>query len=358
MTQRLDPSAPHAASSRRGALAIALGLCLAFSGGALASCGGDSAPSGQREVVIYCALDQTFSEPLLKRFERETGIRVRAEYDVEAHKTVGLVNRLREERSRPRCDVFWNNEVAHTVSLASDGLLASYDSPSARNVPEEFRDRQRRWTGFAARGRVFIVNTQRLDPAQLSSIFDLVDPRFAGLGCMARPLTGTTLTHFTSLCEELGEERVLGFLRAVRSSDVGLTGGNAQVMRQVSDGTFAFGLTDTDDVQVALDKGAPVVAVWPDQDELGALVIPNTIAVLADAPHPAEARALVDWVLRPEIEAELAVSPSAQIPLRAEVARPAHVRSAAELKVQAVDWERTGAAIGTRLEQFKEIVLD
>lgn len=355
MTQRTPHTHDRFSSSRRSALALALSLAAS---GALASCDGDSAAAGEREVVIYCSLDQTFSEPLLKRFERETGIRVRAEYDVEAHKTVGLVGRLREERARPRCDVFWNNEAAHTVSLANEGLLASYDSPSARAIPEEFRDPQRRWTGFAARGRVFIVNTQRLDPAQLKSIFDLVDPKFAGLGCMARPLTGTTLTHFTSLCEELGEERVLGFLRSARDANIGWTGGNAQVMRQVSDGTFAFGLTDTDDYQVALDKGAPVALVWPDQHEFGALVIPNTIAVLADAPHPAEARALVDWVLRPEIEAELAASESAQIPVRAEVKRPAHVSSAADIKVQSVDWERTGASIGARLEQFKEIVLD
>jgi len=356
MTQRNRATTPPPALSRRDALSLALAAMLACAG--VSSCADSSSEAVQREVVIYCSLDQTFSEPLLKRFERETGIRVRAEYDVEAHKTVGLVNRLREERARPRCDVFWNNEVAHTVALASDGLLASYDSPSARSIPEEFRDPQRRWTGFAARGRVFIVNTQRLDPAQVKSIFDLVDPKFAGLGCMARPLTGTTLTHLTSLCEELGEERVLGFLRTARATKLGLTGGNAQVMRQVSDGTYAFGLTDTDDYQVAFEKGAPVALVWPDQDELGALVIPNTIAVLADAPHPVEARALVDWVLRPEIEAELAASSSAQIPVRAEVKRPAHVSSAADIKVQRVDWERTGAAIGKRLEQFKELVLD
>jgi hypothetical protein len=110
------------------------------------------------DVVLYCALDQVFSEELVREFERETGLRVRAEFDVEAQKTVGLVRRLREEAARPRCDVFWNNEIAHTVSLAEDGLLSPYDSPSAADIPEEFRDPQRRWTGFAARARVFIVN--------------------------------------------------------------------------------------------------------------------------------------------------------------------------------------------------------
>jgi len=103
------------------------------------------------DVVIYCALDQVDSEPILREFEERTGLKVLAEFDVEAHKTVGLVRRIREERDRTRCDVFWNNEIAHTVSLARDGLLAEYDSPSAAGIPENFRDPERRWTGFAAR---------------------------------------------------------------------------------------------------------------------------------------------------------------------------------------------------------------
>ena len=64
------------------------------------------------------------------------------------------------ERARTRCDVFWSNEFAQMVSLANDGLLAAYDSPSAAEIPAGFRDPGRRWTGFAARARVFIVNTE------------------------------------------------------------------------------------------------------------------------------------------------------------------------------------------------------
>ncbi|MCA8967677.1 MAG: hypothetical protein KDC48_22540, partial [Planctomycetes bacterium] len=108
------------------------------------SCGNDSSgAAGKHEVVLYCALDQVHAEPLIREFEERTGIDVRAEYDIEAHKTVGLVRRIREEQGRPRCDVFWNNEIAHTVSLANDGLLMPYDSPSAADIPEAFRDPER-----------------------------------------------------------------------------------------------------------------------------------------------------------------------------------------------------------------------
>lgn len=308
------------------------------------------------DVTIYCALDQVHSEPLLRRFEAETGLRVRMEFDVEAHKTVGLVERIRAERARPRCDVFWNNEIANTVALADEGLLASYDSPSAADIPESFRDPQRRWTGFAARARVFIVNTDLVpDPSVLTGMQDLLAPRWAGRVVMAAPLTGTTLTHFAALWDVLGEEAVLDYLESARDAGVHIVKGNGHVMRLVRDGQMAWGWTDTDDYNVAREGGYPVTVVYPDQGGLGTMVIPNTVAILADAPHPKAARRLVDWILSEDVEAELAAGRSAQIPVRASVPHPATVRSLDEFDVMKVDFTATGKEIGARLERFKEI---
>jgi iron(III) transport system substrate-binding protein len=321
---------------------------------ALAAC------SREPDVVLYCSLDQMFSETLVKEFEQKTGLVVRAEYDIEAAKTVGLVMRLREERARPRCDVFWNNELAHTVALANEGLLASYDSPSAADIPEEFRDPQRRWSAFAARGRVFIVNTTLADPAELDSLEDLFDAKWKGKVCMARPLTGTTLTHLTALYATEGDAAGDEFVRKLEASGVNLVQSNGQVMRLVREGQMAWGLTDTDDFNVARMDGHPVAQVFPDQRSAanpgarGALLIPNSVAILANAPHPEAARKLVDFILSREVEEKLAFADGAQIPVRAGVKRPEHVKSAAELSVMKVDWSKVGADVERRLGQFKE----
>lgn len=67
-------------------------LCLLFSfAGLLQACSPIPSPN---QVVVYTSVDQPFSEPILDRFEEETGVRVLAVYDVEAAKTTGLVNRL------------------------------------------------------------------------------------------------------------------------------------------------------------------------------------------------------------------------------------------------------------------------
>lgn len=309
---------------------------------AAAGCPGTPSNAPAREVVVYCALDRLYAEPILQAFEARTGIAVRSKWDAEATKTTGLVEALRAERDRPRCDVFWNNEVGQTVRLAREGLLAPYDSPSAAGLPADARDDQRRWTGFAARARVLLVNTD-LVPSEADgprSYRDLADPRWRGRVAIAGPLFGTTATHAAALFAALGPDEAKAWWRSLRANDVVVCPGNATVKDKVAAGEVAFGLTDSDDANLALLAQKPVRVVFPDQEEggLGTLLIPNSVALLAGAPHPAEARALIDHLLSVEVEAELARSRSAQVPLRAGTPRPAWIP--AQLRTIATTWEK------------------
>lgn len=313
------------------------------------------------ELVVYCALDQEHAEPILARFERETGLDLDVQFDVEANKTVGLVARIKQESSRPRCDVFWNNECAHSAALAEQGLLQPYESPNAVAIPAQYKDAQHRWTGFAARARVLIVNTDRLDPARVHGWAELLAPEWAGQVSMARPLTGTTLTHMAALFALRGEAPMRALLRDLAERNAAgrfdLASGNANVMRMVRDGQVAFGWTDSDDYNVAREQGFHVAQVLPDQDGEGCLLIPNSVAIVRGAPHPEAARRLIDYLLAPAVEEELARSRSAQIPLRAEVPRPAHVVAIDELVQLRVDWPALGRELEQRQLELKEIFL-
>ena len=118
------------------------------------SCGCKGKKPAQ-EVVIYTSLDKVFSQPILEAFEKETGIDVLPVYDSEATKTTGLVNRLIAEKNNPRADVFWNSESGRTIVLKQKGVLAKYVSPSASDIPSQFKDPDGCWTGFAARWALF-----------------------------------------------------------------------------------------------------------------------------------------------------------------------------------------------------------
>src|SRR3954447_6020579 len=210
---------------------------------------------GAPEVVVYSALDQEFSQPIFEAFTRETGIIVRAKYDAESTKTVGLVQAILAERERPRCDLFWNNEILNTHRLEGAGLLRAYKSPAAERYPSSVRSPHNLWYGFAARARVLIFNTNQIPEEQRpTSIRDLADPRWANRCGIAKPLFGTTATHAACLFAAWGDEKAKGFFHGVKGN-AKIMSGNRQVAEAVAGGSLAFGLTDTDDAVGQIKAG-------------------------------------------------------------------------------------------------------
>ena len=251
------------------------------------------APS-PREVVVYSALDREFSEPVLNDFQQQTGLVVRAQYDVESTKTVGLVRRIIQEQNRPVCDVFWNNEILHTLRLKKLGLLSEYRAANADDFPASYRSPTGHWYGLAARARVLLVNRQLVPQAeQPDSIEDLADPKWRDRVGIAKPLFGTTATHAAVLFSKLGEASAQEFFRNLKGQ-ARILSGNKQVATAVGRGQLAFGLTDTDDAIIEVEQGQPVDIIFPDQDEagLGALFIPNTVAIIRGGPHERERTAI------------------------------------------------------------------
>ncbi len=291
-----------------------------------------------QHVVAYVALDREFSQPILDSFARETGIRVDPVFDVEASKTVALVNRILAEKERPLCDVFWNNELLQTLRLKTEGALQSYDSPNAADIPSLYQDPEHYWTGFAARARVIIYNKNIIKPEAIPvSIFEWgKGGKNAGQFALANPHFGTTSTHFAALASIYGEDQLKAAVARWKNAKVAVLAGNGPVRNDVAAGRYAYGLTDTDDALGAIMEGKPVGMLFPKEG----LLIPNSVALIQHAPHAEAGRKLIDFILRPQTEKALAHSASAQIPLRDTIARPAQVPSIKKIGGIQVDWNR------------------
>ncbi len=275
-------------------------------------------------VVVYTSVDQNYSEPVLKKFESESGIRVLPVYDVEAAKTTGLVNRLLAEKNRPRADVFWNGEFAQTIVLKEQGILSVYNSPAAQTIPPQYRDADYYWNGFAGRARVLIVNTDLLSSDNYpDSIFDLLETKYpAQKTSIAYPMFGTTATHAAALYAAMGREKARAFFVQLKNRGIQVVDGNSMVRDLVASGQHMMGLTDTDDACGALRNKAPVSVIFPDQDTLGTLVIPNTVALINNSPHRDKGEKLIDYLLSPETESLLVSSGWSHIALRPTDIKP------------------------------------
>ncbi len=297
---------------------------------------GETAP----EVVPYTSVDQVFSEPVFRSFEEQTSTRVRAVFDTEETKSTGVLNRILAEAGAPQADVFWSGDPARAFVLMGRGLVEVYRSPNADRIPPQFRADDGTWTGFAARARVLLVNTDLVAEAERpKSIRDLADPRWRGRTTIANPLFGTTTMHAAALFSVWGEDSARAFFDALKRNDVRIASSNGEVRRLVVSGEVAFGLTDTDDAYGAVRDGGAVAIVYPDRDDLGTLVMPTVLVLIKGAPHPEAAKQLIDHLLAASTEERL-IELGAHIPVGATNAATAVLPGLDQLRPMVVDYGR------------------
>jgi iron(III) transport system substrate-binding protein len=243
----------------------------------------EKAPS----VVIYTSQDEEYADPIFKDFEKQTGIRVRAVFDSEAVKTVGLVNRLLAEQSHPQCDVFWNNEELRTRLLAAKGLFRETNG----------------WVVMGYRTRRLVVNTNLLSLAKAPQHFsDVTNAAWRGKVALAYPLFGTTATHFQALRQQWGDAKWQAWCRALAANKPFLVDGNSVVVKLVGSGEATIGFTDSDDIAGGQREGLPIAAVPMGEETL---LVHNTAGVLRGAPHPVEAQRLFEYLQSKPVQERL-----------------------------------------------------
>ena len=297
-------------------------------------------------VTVYVSTDRVFSEPVLREYERRTGVKVSAVYDTEETKSTGLANRLLAEKNRPQADVFWSNEPVRTIVLKSRGVLAPYRSPNADGIPPVLIDAEHFWTGFSARIRVIAYNTKAVTPERAPrSVFDLADPKWAGQVAMADPRFGSTSFHVAALYAIAGDERMDEFFKRLKANRVRIVDGNSAVRDLVVRGDVKVGLTDTDDVNVAIERGQPIAMVLPDRDGLGVPVMPNMVSLVGGAPHADEGRKLIDYLLSADVESQLAQSEAVQIPLHPGVPGPRNIPAIDSFTPMTLDYAKAAERV-------------
>ena len=330
-------------------LLIILSLTVSFTM-LLVSC----STKGKNEVVVYTTVDQIFSEPILNDFEKQTGIKVKALFDTEETKSTGVLNRLIAEKNNPQCDVFWSGDPVRPNILKNKGITTIYESPSAVGIDPYFKDNEFHWIGFSARARVLIYNTDLLKPEAVPhSIFDLTKRKFKGQVTIANPLFGTTSFHFAAWFYLLGDEKAKLFLANLKKNEIVIATSNGDVRKRVSRGEVWCGLTDTDDAFGAINEGSPVNIVFLDQNELGSLIMPNTVSLINNSPNKENGKKMIDYLLTRNTEAKLAIS-CAQMPLHKGVTTPTGVPKLDKIVPMKIDYNETAQKLEEIQPYLKE----
>ena len=293
--------------------------------------------------------DQVFSEPILKDFERETGITVKSVFDTEESKSTGVTNRLIAEKDNPQADVYWANEPVRAEALKQRGVSTPYVSRfrgrNCRSVqrPGSLLDRF-----FRARALLLVNARSTIKPA---SVMAYTDPSAKGRAAIANPLFGTTTDYVAALFTIWGDERARTFMNDMKKNGVKMTTSNGESADFVAAGQVDFSLVDSDDAVNRKKQGKPVEIIYPDQDPngLGVLILPNAVALIKGAPHPENGKQLIDYLLSKETERKLAFADCAQIPLHSGVETPPEVRRIEDIKPMRVGY----ADLARKMEEIQ-----
>ncbi len=305
--------------------------------------------ASSKAVVVYVSEDQVFSEPILKDFERETGITVKSVFDTEEAKSTGVMNRLIAEKGNPQADVYWANEPVRAEALKQRRVSTPYASASAEGIPDQFKDPDHYWTGFSARARLLLVNAR--STVKPASVTAYTEPSAKGRAAIANPLFGTTTDYVAALFTVWGDDRAKTFMNDMKNNGVKTTTSNGESADFVAAGQVDFSLVDSDDAVNRKKQDKPVEIVYPDQDAngLGVLILPNAVTLIKGGPHPENGKQLIDYLLSKTTERKLAFADCAQIPLHAGVDTPPEVRRIEDIKPMRVGY----ADLARKMEEIQ-----
>ena len=297
-------------------IVLALSICM------LCGCDRSESVDTQSTLTLYTSVDDQFAKLVLDAFTQETGITVHVLGDTEATKTTGLVTRIQAEMEHPIADVWWSSEPMGTILLDQAGAL----EPNAMrgmvgdDWPDALHASNWSWVGMAMRARVIAYANDRVDEPP-TTLAQLTDPNYRGIVGMARPQFGTTRIHMAMLADQWSIESFTTWLIAMKHNKLRLYDGNASVVQAIALGEIDIGLTDTDDVWAGQLNGWKIELNYERADDheqwpsVGPTLIPNTVAIIKDAPHPELAQQLAAFLVSPTVEKLLYQSTTHNTPI-------------------------------------------
>lgn len=247
---------------------------------------------GNRQVLnLYSARHYDTDEIIYQSFTRKTGIRINR-IEAEAAK---LIERIRSEGANSPADVILTVDAGNLYAAQIAGLLQPVRSRILESrIPAFLREPAGHWFGLTKRARVIMYNKNRVNPSQLSTYEDLVNPRWRG------KIVSRTSTHVynqslvASMIVALGARNTENWARRLVANFARPPQGNDTAqLRSVASGVADLTFTNTyylvrlakssqpEDRQVAEN----VRVFYPNQNDRGTHVNISGAGVARNAPN-------------------------------------------------------------------------
>lgn len=214
--------------------------------------------ASQDDLVIYSGRSKALVDPLIERFQDETGLRVGVRYGDSAQLAVALI----EEGTQSSADLFWAQDAGALGALQEAGMFVRLADPLLSTVDSRFRSEAGTWVATSGRARTLAYSPTRVTSDQLpSSILDLADARFRNRVGWA-PTNSSFQAHVTAMRLTIGDDQTRQWLLAMKNNGAKSYPRNTAIVQAIADGEIDFGLPNhyyllrfkTDDPEYPVDQ--------------------------------------------------------------------------------------------------------
>ncbi len=256
--------------------------------------------SGAREsdastITLYSGRGESLVQPLVERFEEETGIRVQVRYGG----TAELAVLLQEEGARSPADVFWGQDGGALGALSRADLLADLPEDILAGIPQIYRNSTGNWVATSGRARVLAFDPRSIPENDLpTSVFDLTAEKYRGNVAWA-PTNGSFQAFVTAMRVVHGDETTSRWIRDMLANDVQIYRNNTSIVEAIAAGEVAMGITNNYYLLrfLAADPAYPVRQTFFEANDTGNLVNVAGAGVLKTSTNPDGALQFIRFLL-------------------------------------------------------------
>ena len=264
-------------------------------------------------LTIYSGRSNALVDPLVRKFQEETGIEAVVRYGGSAQ----LALALRQEGARTRADLFWAQDSGALSAVVRNGLFAELPEALLDGLDNAYRNSSGTWLGTSARARVLAYAPDRVDEADLPEGLEaLAAERWRGRVGWA-PTNGSFQAFVTALRSLRGEEATADWLRDMKDNRAQSYPNNSSLVQALAAGEIDLALTNHYYLLrfKQRDPRFPVAQTAFAAGDPGNLLIVSGIGILESSERNADARRFIEFLLS-ETAQQYFVEETFEIPVR------------------------------------------
>ncbi|HIR27008.1 MAG TPA: putative 2-aminoethylphosphonate ABC transporter substrate-binding protein [Candidatus Choladousia intestinigallinarum] len=234
--------------------------------------GGSAQKADSGEITVYTALeDEQVSDYLAKFSETYPDITVNV-----VRESTGIITaKLIAEKDNPQADLVWGTAASSMMVLDDMGALEPYEPEGCDRILPQFKSDKEvpTWVGIDAWETAFVVNTEELkklgmEPEEIKSYEDLLDPRLKGQIVMSNPnSSGTGFLTVSAILQLKGKDSEAGwdYLDQLHENIAQYVHSGSKPAKMAASGECAVGISFGYAGISQRDKGAPVEVIFPEE---------------------------------------------------------------------------------------------